>query len=81
MLRRHFKVAITQGAHEIAHTFEATESQRIASKVKSAGVQLTKHQLKRSLPLIDDNRSKVLSDKQFAFGMVRLGRQNEGGNQ
>jgi hypothetical protein len=36
VLSWHLKVATTQGPNEITRAFEATESQRIASKVKSA---------------------------------------------
>jgi hypothetical protein len=44
-------------------------------------IQLTKHLALRSLPLIDVNRIKVLSDKSFHSEFYALVRQNEGGKQ
>lgn len=44
-------------------------------------IHLAKHLGSRSLPLIDDNRIKVLSDKQFSSEFYALVRQNEGGKQ
>jgi hypothetical protein len=45
-------------------------------------IQKTKHPgLTRSLPLIDDNRIKVLSDNSFHSEFYALVRQNEGGKQ
>jgi hypothetical protein len=45
-------------------------------------IQLAKHPgLTRSLPLIDDNRTKVLSDNSFHSEFYALVRQNEGGKQ